>query len=871
MKKMISQILMFLICWVGQAQGADTVRFETDVRPILKVMCFHCHGEEEKPKGKLDLRLVRLMVDGGVSGAAVVPGKPNDSTLWERIESDEMPEGPKKLTAAQKAVIKTWIEQGAKTRRPEPKNVADAAYTTEELAHWAWQPLKQRHLDKTGSETIDTLLLDTLKAKGVPGFSKQADDRTLIRRLTYDLHGLPPTPDEVQAYLKDTSKVRTEQLLKRLLGSPRYGERWARHWLDVAGFAETDGNTGGKDHPRPHAWKYRDYVVNSLNTDKPYDEFIREQLAGDELAQHPWKPEDARTRELLTASGFLNLAPDVTEATNTLVDRNQAVADRVKVVASAVLGLTLGCAQCHDHKYDPVSQVDYYKFRAIFDPAFDLADWKQPSKRVFDMTIPGDRAKALTIEKQATQKKVELSIQETAWAREYLAKQLAAVPEADREMVVKANDTTEDKRTPEQKTLLEKHRTVKTIDFIVSNLEEIDRPKFQQLAKQKKEIEKFRATKPPTDLRMIPGEARTFKGTSAVHYRGDPEQPKQAVEPAELFVLARDRKDARIPSNTKDTPTTGRRLAYAKLLTDGQHPLVARVIVNRVWLHHFGKGLVNTPGDFGLNGEKPSHPELLDSLAARFMAEGWSLKELHTWIVTSKAYQQSAARTATLDRLDPENRLLGRMSIRRLEAEAVRDALLMVSGTLNDHLGGPSVPVTEDNSGRGVLGDRELSTFGKPYGELVKPSKEQEGRRSLYITAHRSMPLSMLETFDLPAMAPNCELRKCSTVPPQSLMFLNDDVVIQHADDLTERLWKEADDTPARLKRVHELLFAAEITEDEQTICEAFLKRQAEYFRINGDKKWLETVKKRPHAPDMRAMEALVQTLLSTNRFLYVD
>jgi Protein of unknown function (DUF1553)/Protein of unknown function (DUF1549)/Planctomycete cytochrome C len=866
-------LLVTAVMTASAARGAENpTSFEKDVRPIFKAMCFQCHGEEEKPKGKLDLRLVRLMIAGGTSGPSVVPGKSDESVLWERIESDEMPEGPKKLSAAQKAIIKSWIEQGAKTLRDEPKDVANARYTEEELSHWAWQPVKTVPVPQgTSGHPIDAFLTAKLAEKGIRGFSAEADKRTLIRRLTFDLHGLPPTPEQVDAFLKDSSDDAYGKLITRLLVSPRYGERWARYWLDVAGYAETDGNIDGLDRPRPHAWKYRDYVIRSINDDKPYSTFLKEQLAGDEMVKRPIDPTDPATMERFTASGFLRMAPDLTEASELLTDRNQAAADVVKVATSAALGLTVGCAQCHDHRYDPISHEDYHRLRAIFDPAFDLKAWKKPSLRTVDVTSAEKRANSAKVESAAKIMDDEIRKRMEALAKTILSKELAKVPEADRGALVLANETTEAKRTQVQTELLAKYPSVRTISLIADSLEVYDNAAWAKFEAEKKLVTKFRDMKPAADVLMVPTASIDRTTESRLLFRGDPEQPKQVVTPAELFVLARLLKSRDIPMSDGGGVSSGRRLAYANLLTDGTHPLTARVAVNRAWMHHFGKGLVNTPGDFGLNGERPSHPELLDFLAARFVADGWSMKKLHTLIVTSAAYRQRSIRSPELDKLDPDNRLLGRMSVRRLEAEAVRDSLLAVSGKLNGQHYGPSVPVTEDMVGRGVIGIRELSNFGKPYGPFEKVAAGQENRRSIYISANRSIPLSMLETFDLPVMSPNCDARKCSTVPPQSLMFLNDTTMVQHANDLTERLWKEGTTPEARVKRVFALLYAVEPTTAESKLCTDFLSSQSGYFRTHGDKVWLETVKKWDHAPETRAMEALVQTLLSANRFLYVD
>ena len=857
---------LFLLT-VTPLRAADVpLTFEKDVRPILKAACFQCHGEEEKPKGKLDVRLVRLLQVGGTSGAAIVPGKPDESSLWERVEADEMPEGHKKLTAAQKATLKLWIEQGAKTAGPEPADAAAARYTADELAFWAWQPVR------AGSgKTIDEHLLAKLKEKGVAGYSAEADRSTLIRRVTFDLTGLPPTPAEVAAFAKDPSPDAYCKVVDRLLASPHYGERWGRHWLDVAGFAETDGNPAGLDHPRPHAWKYRDYVVKSLNADKPFDRFLTEQLAGDELAPRPLKPSDPATSELLIATGFLRMPPDATQSSDALADRNQAAADVVKVVGSAVLGLTVGCAQCHDHRYDPVTQEDYHRLRAVFDPAFDLKAWQRPAARTVDATTVVAQWRAAGIEHRAKALDAEMKARRRVLSTFLYARLLAKVPESERVALAKAVALPEGKRTDADKALALAYPAVKPVAFIDHGLEEYDKPAWEKFEAQAKVIEKLRATKPPADLLMVPGEKPGYAGRSHLFFRGDPDQPKAAVTPGEVFVVARSRGSADIAPQDPTLPTTGRRLALARRLTDGTHPLTARVIVNRIWLHHFGKGLVNTPGDFGLNGERPSHPELLDALADGFVRDGWSAKQLHKRIVTTAAYRQRSVRTPELDKLDPDNRLLGRMSVRRLEAEAVRDALLAVTGQLNETVGGPSVPVTEDTSGRGVLGTRFLSSFGKPYGPLEKPTDAESRRRSLYVTAHRSMPLSMLETFDLPVMSPNCDARKCSTVPPQSLLFLNDDTVVKQGEALMERLNKEANTTPGRVKFAFALLYAAEPTPAELEFCTKFVASQADYFRAHGDAAWLANVKKWPHAPELRGLSALCQTLLAANRFLYVD
>lgn len=861
-------VCLGMVCpQVWANDSAETpIYYETEIRPILKANCFHCHGEEEHPQGGLDLRLVRLMRVGGESGPSLVDRDPSASVLWQRIESDEMPEGPKKLSASQKAIIRRWIEQGAMTRHEEPTDPEAARFTREELSHWAFQPIQKPAVPESDEHPVDAFLLDALHRWGVEDFSPTADRRTLIRRLTLNLHGLPPTPDEVQDFLQDASDDAYERVVDRLLASPRYGERWGRHWLDVAGYAETNGNSG-TDRARPFAWKYRDYVIDSLNRDKPYDQFLREQIAGDELAPRPWNLTDPRTIELLTATGFLRMAPDVTEELDTRTDRNQAIADVIKVVSSAAMGLTLGCAQCHDHRYDPIPQADYYRFRAVFDPAFNLDQWKKPGERLIDATSPADNARAEEIEAEAMRLDEALARERRDHATGIYNRLKDGLPDDERDAVIAAVHAPDDKLTEEQKELRIKYPMVKTIEFVDGFLEEYDRPQWTKFEDRKKAIAKLRDTKPQRNMLMIPAENADVAVETRLFFRGDPDQPKQAVTPGDLIAVSQRRESSDLQPAPGIEGSTGRRLALAERLTDGQHPLTARVIVNRVWLLHFGQGLVNTPGEFGINGERPSHPELLDWLASTFMEEGWSLKRLHKQLLMTRAYRQTSLRRPNVEQFDVDNRLLSRMNVRRLEAEAVRDSLLAVAGLLNPQMYGPSVPVTEDDLGRGVFGSREVRGFSA----IVPVAKDQQLRRSLYAEGVRGSPLTMLATFDMPVMQPNCDLRRNSTAPPQSLLFLNDEEVVHLADQLTERLWAERENDSERIDRAFELLYSAIPSDDERAIMLSFLTGQTEYFRTHGSEEWLKSVEQWPHAPAMRAMAALCQTLMSANRFLYVD
>lgn len=819
--------------------GAEELVFERDVRPILKVACFHCHGEDGETEGGLDVRLVRLLVAGGENGSALVPGDVDASLLWQKVASDKMPKGEKKLTAEEKEIIRRWIEQGAKTARPEPENVEDARFTKEELGHWSFQPVASVSPPEGESHPIDAFVGARL-GKAKLEFAQPANRRALIRRVSFNLTGLPPTLEEVEAFVSDQKAGAYERVVDRLLASEQYGVRWARHWLDTAGYAESDGNAFN-DAKRPHAWRYRDYVINAFNTNKPINEFLIEQLAGDELIEGGTDVDNARHLELLTATGFLRMAPDETQRRNSLTDRNSAVAASMQVVSSSVLGLTVGCAQCHDHKYDPIGIDDYYRFRAIFDPAFPLKNWRQPSGRLVDMTTAAVRAERDRIEKEAVKEEEAWRGRREAHGAKILDERLALVPEDVREETRKAVMAAAKDRSDRQKELLELYPMVKPVSFILGLLVEYDGAAYRKFEEEKKKFGAIRAKKPPLRMVMATTEVAGVVPESRVLFRGNPESPREVVEPAELVAL-RQRANVQIPPKGDVGSSTGRRLSYAKHLTNGKHPLTARVFVNRVWLHHFGRGLVATPGDFGVGGEPPSHPKLLDWLAQDFVDHGWDLKRLHRLIMTSRAYQQSSLRRPELEKVDPENSLLGRMSLRRLDAEAIRDSLLAVSETLQTKIGGPPSPVSANSEGKAVLGG-------------------EKGRRSIFVEVQRRLPHNMLETFDQPPMTPNCEQRRQTTVATQALWFLNDAEILAHAKALATSLRKKSEYRSVQLNELYLRLFSTPPRSDELARSEKFLDRQIELLKAADPK---------ADAPHL-ALASLCQVLLASNRFLYLD
>ena len=840
---------------------AEELTYEQHVRPIFKAHCFHCHGEEPDLSGELDLRLVRLMQQGGNSGAAIVPGNAAESLLWERILLDEMPEGSKKLTTAQKQLVKDWIDQGAETARTEPDDPHKVRFTAEELAHWAYQPVQLPAIPRiNGSQIrneIDAFVARQLSQHGLT-FSPLATRATLIRRLTFDLLGVPPSPLEIEAFVSDDSPFAYERLVDRLLASPQFGVRWGRHWLDVAGFAETNGGQGA-DTDRPHAWRYRDYVVDSFNQSKPIDVFYIEQLAGDELLGEPLDIGNSRHQELLTATGFLRMAPDATQNENTLANRNLAAADALRVVSSVMLGTTVGCAQCHDHKYDPIAIDDYYRFRAIFDPVFPLQDWQTPNSRVMDFTPEDVHAAAATIENRAQQLEDDLNRRRNELAQQIQERKLADVPAEVRNATREAVLTTPKERSASQRELLDLYPMVKPIANIVGLLVEYDMPAYRQFEKEAEQITAIRATKPPRQIVMTTQERPTVIPVTHVLFRGNPEAPGEEIAPGVPTAFNQFR-GKQIPQNDNTTLTTGRRRAYAHQLTDGTHPLAARVFVNRTWMHHFGRGIVATVSDFGLSGEPPSHPQLLDWLANDLIQHGWDQKRLHRLIVSSTVYRQVSRRTAQLDSIDPENIYLSRMNLRRLEAEAIRDAVFAVCDDLDLNLGGPSIPVTQNQEGKVVLG---VATVRDGLQTGVDRGAASVSRRSIYIQAKRRLPLNMLATFDQPLMNPNCEQRRHSTVATQSLWFLNDEMIVDRSHQLSYQLVQQSSIRDEQINHLFQRLFAMPASVQELRACREFIENQHRRF--------LRQPSHTPPQAELHAVAALCQTLLASNRFLYVD
>jgi hypothetical protein len=875
-------LLLFVVLCRSFVQAAepvsDAVQFETHVRPILKAYCWHCHGEQEELKGSLDLRLARSLVRGGDSGAAVAPGDHAGSLLYQRIAAGEMPPAEKKLTAAEIDVIARWIDQGATTVRDEPEQLPPGhVVSQEERNHWSFRPIRRppspavRQPELVRSP-IDAFLLAALEANGL-SFAPAAERATLLRRLCFDLTGLPPSPAEVEQFVNDPAPGAYERQVDRLLDSSAYGEHWARHWLDVVGYADSDGYSA-LDPPRKWAYRYRDYVIRALNSDKPWNEFLVEQLAGDELLSPPLANLSPEQADKLIATGMLRMAPDGTGdgGVDQNVARNDVVANTVRIVSSAVLGLTVGCAQCHDHRYDPISHVDYFRLRAVFEPALDWKNWRSSSARLVSLWTDETRKQAAAVEAELQ----EISRQRTEALDKIVSQtfetELAKLPAELQAAARAVHETPADKRSGDQQTLIKQYPFL-NVDRGTVYLYLPDR-----LVGFNKEwddrTEAVRKKRPADDyvrcLTEVPGQIPPTK----LFARGDFNSPRQDVAPGELSVLGP--AEFTIPLDDPQLATSGRRLAYARHLTDGRHPLTARVLANRFWMQLFGRGLVATPGDFGMLGQPPSHPELLDWLADDFMAGGWKLKRLVRTIVTSTAYRQSSQHRPELDAVDPENRLLGRMNVRRLEAEMLRDALLAVSGRLSGKMFGPPIPVTPDDVGQIVVGVDTRDSSGRPTGKVVELGEDQF-RRSIYVQVQRSKPLGILETFDAPVMSPNCELRTSSTNAPQSLLLMNNALVLQQSDAMAQRIEKEVGDDPAsQFQRAWQLAFCSQPSASQVQAGVQFLREQAAIVAGgapagNAAADAAAQPAAAHAAPAHAALASLCQALVISNGFLYVE
>jgi hypothetical protein len=752
MKSNLLRVILGCLAWAGALTGtvmaappgratqADVEKFfAAKVRPVLAGTCFRCHGGE-KVRGDLRLDSRASLLRGGDRGPAIVPGDADKSLLIQALrhthDEVKMPPG-KPLAAGVVNDFVTWVNNGAAW--PDRLLIRGRK-------HWAFQPVQrvQPPADPSGwsANPIDRFVRAKLREQGLQP-AGLVDPRTLIRRVTFDLIGLPPAPEEVEAFLADRSEDAFAKVVDRLLASPHYGERWSRHWLDVVRYADTGGFEA--DHLYPNAWRYRDYAIRSLNSDKPFDRFLQEQVAGEEL----W-PGDC---DAAVATGLYCVGPALAESA---MVANQLeyewLTDAADTTGAAFLGLSFGCARCHDHKYDPLMQQDYYAMQAIF----------AASDRPYPDKVRLLRIKALN-------------------------GLLAEVP------------------VPKE-LLHDPHCTLQTDQQVGLHLIHRREPMTVHLLR-----------------------------------RGELSKPGETVGPAFPATLCAPGR----PGDFAGVPSGQRRAALAKWLTAPDNPLTARVLVNRVWGWHFGQGLVRTPSDFGTQGEPPTHPQLLDWLARDFVDHGWSLKRLHRLILLSSTYRMQSVAEASALRVDPDNRLLAHFPRRRLEGEAVRDALLACAGSLNTQpFGPPVVP---------PLGSQELTgLFDAKDKWPVTKDATKHTRRSVYLLVRRTFTYPLLAAFDPPEVMTSCPQRARTVVPTQALALLNSPLVREQSAAFARRLLRECGERPeAIVPRAWQLAFGRPPSVAESGQALAFLRDRS--------------------SPLEAALSDLCLALFNANEFIYID
>lgn len=713
-----------------------------------------------------------------------------------------------------------------------------------EREHWAFVPVVRPDVPQVADQDwvrtpIDAFILAELEDDElVP--AADADRLTLLRRVYFDLIGLPPTPDEQAAFLQDDSPDAYERVVDDLLARPQYGERWARHWLDVVRYAESNGYE--RDNPKPHAWRYRDYVIRAFNEDKPFDRFLIEQLAGDELPDS--------NAETQIATTFLRLGLWDDEPADPVVDRYDQLDDVLDATATTFMGLSIRCARCHDHKYEPLSQRDYTRMLAIFEPLQRPRDGRTDLDR--HVGTADELATYRDGMAQADTKVSQLQQQIDTMRSAIQERALSGATELPEE-VVAALRTPVDERSQEQEKLIAEHRPHLEEEMQRSMAED----ERVQLAAWDEEIGSTNAARPEEPPRAyIWYEDGPSAPVAHLFERGDPHQPRDEVPVGHPAVLV----DAPPPSAEPTDHSTGRRLQLARWLASIDHPLTARVFVNRLWQHHFGVGMVGTVNDFGLMGDAPTHPELLDWLASELMTGQWRVKPLQRMIVTSHAYRVAAVPADQNDGRDAEGEKLSLWRPRRLEAEAIRDAMLAASGDLNLQAGGPSVfpPISQ----------AVLATQSIPGNGWKASEPDQANRRSVYVFVKRTLLVPELEVLDFPRSNESCGARNVSTVAPQSLTYFNGDFANQQAGRLADRLVSEVgEDTSLQIDRAFRLTLCRPPTPEEQEAVAQFLDVQARQIAADDAS---QSPDEPPGTPRQRALASLCLVLFNSNEFFYI-
>jgi hypothetical protein len=771
--------------------------FESKIRPLLVENCQSCHGAE-KQKGGLRLDSRASLLTGGDSGPAIVPGRPDESLIVQAIGyADDLKMPPKKkLTDEKLAAVRTWIAAGAPWPDSDSvpaattaKPASGADFTPEQKGFWAFQPPRDHQAPAVKRadwvrSPIDAFILAGLEAKGLAP-APPADRRTLIRRATFDLTGLPPTPEEVTAFETDQSPGAFETVVERLLASPHYGERWGRHWLDLARYADSNGMDENLSFG--NAWRYRDYVVRNFNADRPYNRFMAEQIAGDLMRDAEPDASHSSEYDRLIATGFLVVGPKMLAEDDPVKMEMDVIDEQIDTIGRTFMGLTIGCARCHDHKFDPIRTADYYGFAGIFKSTKTMENYKVVARwneRL--LCTPAEQARKEALDRTAGEIQSE-------------------------------------------------------IDAIVKKAKEKDREAQARLEVLRKNLKQSRidAREIPSAMAVADREPVDLK----VHIRGS-HLTLGAVAPRRFPAIL-----TGLERHETFAPAESGRRQLAEWLGSPDHPLTSRVMVNRIWLWHFGSALVRTPDNFGRLGDRPTHPQLLDWLAREFVRGGWSIKRMHRAIMLSSAYQMSTAFNDRADSVDPENRLMWRMNRRRLEAESIRDSILAVSGRLDRAFGG-SLLKTPNRAY--VAGTASVS--GETYNTR---------RRSLYLPIIRSALYEVLQAFDFAdPSAPNGQ-RDTTTVAPQALCLMNSSLAAESSRAMADQvLSRQAVDDAARVAQIYSVAFGRAPAAAETDRALIFIDRYQHASEIQSAV---------PAERRRKAWQGFCRAVLESSEFIYVD
>jgi hypothetical protein len=833
-RKFYWHFVVVSIAWqfAATARADEQAKFFTDkVAPILTAKCVKCHGGGETLESNFNLTTRQGLIDGGDVGPAVDLDAPEDSQLLAAINYKDLEMPPTgKLSPAQIDILTQWVTMGLPfpdgalkidaTVHKGPPQVND-----ENRKFWSFQRVKKPDVPEVGSSgwatnDVDRFILAKLEAHGLAP-NPRANRQTLIRRATYDLTGLPPTPTEVQSFVADESPEAYTKLIDRLLDSPAYGEKWGRHWLDLVHYAES--NSFERDNPKPDVWRYRDYVIRSFNADKPYNEFVKEQLAGDQL--------EPVTADSVIATGYYRLGLWDDESADPPKTRYDELDDWVTVTSQVMLGITMNCARCHDHKLDPIPQKDYYRMVAFFRDVRSFQNGYDGMSKGF-----AGHAFHRKLADAVPRERLVQTASGAAFDEGKLNELSGQVERLQKEITEKLpGGVRDDFQYESNQLMIARERSGREIPLEVAT-------EFITAFKAREEL---RQVKSAIDAHVLCVTSEPNMADTAILARGNPNSPDEVVTPGFPSILGF--ADPALEKNDHGK-LTGRRKALADWIASPENPLTSRVIVNRIWQHHFGRGLVRSPNDFGLKGEAPTHPELLDYLASEFVTGGWRMKSLHRLIMLSSTYRLSSQQTPASYEKDPRNDYFWRFDPRRLSAEEVRDSVLMVNGALNRQMYGPSVYT--------LVPAEVLAGQSNPGANWNTSEEKQQMRRSMYVHVKRSLIEPFLEQFDFPDVDNTCPVRFTTTLPTQALGMFNSEQMSREAAKLAARLKTDAgDDLPAQIARGLWLTTQREPSNDDIARGAALLEKlKAKHSLSDGD-----------------AMKYLCLVLLNANEFVYVD